>query len=211
MNLCIVEDNAPLLASLRMLLDGEADIDVTACHTSAEEALTRANWNQTDVLLADIDLPQMSGIELIRRVHPLNPDMSILVYTVHEDRASVLEAIRAGACGYLIKGSTPRELIAALREIHAGGAPMSPKIARSVLSELRQDEAAPAIPENQRLTQREITIMRLLEDGHPYKEIAAELGVSPHTVHTHIKNIYQKLQAHSRADAIRKGRVRGVL
>ena len=211
MNICIVEDNAPLLANLQMLLDGEADIDVIACHTSAEEAFRNVDWKTIDVLLADIDLPHMSGIDLIRGVHPQNPHMSILVYTVHEDRSSVLEAIRAGACGYLIKGSTPHELIAALRQIHAGGAPMSPKIARSVLTELRKDEAEPDIPEDQQLTVREITIMRYLEEGHSYKEIATELGVSPHTVHTHIKNTYQKLQAHSRVEAIRKGRIRGVL
>lgn len=211
MNICIVEDNTRLLASLHLLLDGEANIYVTAHHASAEEAVAAVSWRQIDVLLADLDLPQMSGIELIRQVRPLNPDMNILVYTVHEDRASVLEAIKAGACGYLIKGSTPRELIEALHEIHAGGAPMSPKIARSVLLEMQSNEPALEASREQTLTQREITIMHLLENGFPYKAIAVELGVSPHTVHTHIKHIYNKLQAHSRSDAIRKGRVRGVL
>ena len=212
MKICIVEDNKHLLANLRNLLDSEADIDVIASHPTAEEALAKTDWLNAEILLVDLDLPNMSGTELIRSVHPQHPNISILVYTVHEDRSSLLDAIRAGACGYLIKGSAPRDLIDALHEIYAGGAPMSPKIARSVLAELRSDlAAAQVVPDDEQLTFREIAIMRLLETGNSYKEIAAELGVSPHTVHTHIKHIYQKLQAHGRADAIRKSRIRGVL
>lgn len=211
MNICIVEDNQLLLDSLIALLNGEGDIRVTASHASAEQALAQTDWAGTDILLADINLPEMSGIELIQRVHPLHPDLSILVYTVHEDRARVLDAIRAGACGYLIKGSSPQELIAALHEIYEGGAPMSPRIARAVLAELRLEEPPPEGQEDGRLTLRETDILKRLECGQSYKEISADLRVSTHTVHTHIKSIYRKLQAHSKAEAIRKGRIRGVL
>jgi DNA-binding NarL/FixJ family response regulator len=211
MNLCIVEDDTRLVANLQALLAGEADIDVISAHASAESACTADPWARTDVLLVDLDLPEMSGIDLIRAAHPANPNMSILVYTVHEDRASVLEAIRAGACGYLIKGSQQQDLLAALHEIYAGGAPMSPKIARSILSELRMEDSAAPLPDDQQLTQRESAILKMLEDGFSYKEIAVAQCISVHTVHTHIKNTYRKLQAHSRSDAIRKGRIRGVL
>lgn len=211
MKIAIVEDNEPLLASLVALLDGEDDIRVTASHRTAEEAFEQTDWKDTDILLADINLPQMSGIELIQKVHPLYPGLCILVYTVHEDRTRVLEAIRAGACGYLIKGSSPQELIDALHEIYAGGAPMSPRIARAVLAELRMEDEPKDTPDDQVLTLRETDILRRLENGHSYKEISADLNVSTHTVHTHIKSIYRKLQAHSKAEAIRKGRIRGVL
>ncbi len=211
MNICIVEDNELLLANLIALLDGEGDIRVTASHASAEQALVQTDWAGTDILLADINLPLMSGIELIQKVHPLHPDLSILVYTVHEDRSRVLDAIRAGACGYLIKGSSPRELIDALHEIYEGGAPMSPRIARAVLAELRLEEQPAEGQDDNQLTVRETDILKRLEYGQSYKEISADLGVSTHTVHTHIKSIYRKLQAHSKAEAIRKGRIRGVL
>ena len=211
MTLSIVEDDARLVVNLKALLSTEDDMEVLSTHHSAEEASAEAPWSRLDVLLVDLDLPEMSGVDLIRRIHPSYPNLSILVYTIHEDRASLLDAIRAGACGYLIKGSAPRDLIAALREIYAGGAPMSAKIARSVLSELRLEEPAAALPEEEQLTVREASILRMLEEGRSYKEIAADLSVSTHTVHTHIKNTYRKLQAHSRSDAIRIGRIRGVL
>jgi two-component system NarL family response regulator len=212
MNLCVVEDNTFLLENLRALLSGEPDIFLTACYTSAEEALDgQQNWTDLDILLVDLDLPGLSGIDLIQRVRPLSLNLNILVYTVYEDRTNVIEAIRAGACGYLIKGSSSRDLVEALREIHAGGAPISPRIARYVLSHLQQSEPPDASQKAQELTQREVVILRLLENGHSYKELAVQLGVSSHTVHAHIKNIYQKLQASGRSEAIRIGRVRGLL
>jgi len=211
MTLCIVEDNTSLLQNLQAILRDEPDIRVTACFTSAEDALDKSpNWSEIDLLLVDLDLPGLSGIELIRHIRPFNPNLNILVYTVHEDRANVVEAIRAGACGYLLKGSASRDLLAALREIHAGGAPMSPRIARYVLTQLHQSET-PAVQKTYELTQRETEILRLLEHGYSYKEIAGRLNVSAHTIHAHIKNTYQKLQASGRAEAIRIGRVRGVL
>ncbi len=212
MNICIVEDNVALLKNLTALLDGEKDIRVTSSHTTAEAALAHTDWPATDILLVDINLPQMSGIDLIRAVNPVQPQVNILVYTVHEDREIVLNAIRAGACGYLIKGSSSEELLAALREIAAGGAPMSPKIARKVLAELKAPAAPAAQPDgDEQLTLRESETLRALSEGYSYKEIAATFGVSPHTVHTHIKNIYRKLHAHGRREAISIGRESGLI
>ncbi len=209
LNLCIVEDNRLLLDLLRAFLSKETDILVTACHASAEEALAYDGWGTVDVLLADLGLPEMSGVSLISTLHSRHPSLSILVYTVHEDSASVIEAIRAGACGYLVKGSPPETLLASIREVFAGGSPMTPKIARYVLSQLQLATEPP--PDSEALSLREIKILRLLESGASNKQVAADLGVSPHTIHTHIKNIYRKLQAHSRAEAVRKGLVRGLL
>jgi two-component system NarL family response regulator len=217
MNICIVDDNESLLAKLKLLLDGESGMQVTGCFTSAEQALALGNWTAAHILIVDLELPHMSGTDLIRRLHLLHPDLFIIVHTLHEDRPSVLNAIRAGAGGYLLKGSRPRQLIEALHDMLSGGAPMSPKIARSVLLELQQaagprGDAENAKPEkDDRLTPRELQILRLCEKGLVYKEISDRLSITKNTVHSHVKQIYRKLQAHNATDAIRKGRARGLL
>jgi two-component system NarL family response regulator len=212
MKICIVEDNQILSENLRLLLQGEPDIQVTGICGSAEEALETTDWNETDILLADMDLPGMSGVDLIKCVKSTYPRVEVLAYTVCEDRSVVMSAIRSGASGYLLKGSTPRVLIESLRELHEGGAPMTPKIARKLMVEFRLQNAPADGSEPQGdLTHREIEIMRNLEKGLSYAEIAEQLKISPHTVHTHIKNIYEKIQAQSRADMLRKARRLGVI
>ena len=212
MNICIVEDDLALLENLRLLLDGEHDMTINGVYKNAEEALKSAPWKKTDVLLVDLELPAMSGIDLIRRVHPAHPDIRIFVYTIHEDRPRVLDAIKAGACGYLVKGVRPSQLIEALHEIFEGGAPMSPSIARAVLAELQAQASEPKEPNRgETLSMRERAILRHLERGLAYKEIADHLSIAPSTVHTHIKNIYAKLQARDKLDAIRKGRYRNFI
>lgn len=208
MKICIVEDNKPLLENLRILLEGEPGFSVTGAYSSAEEALKKAPWDMTDILLADIDLPGMSGVELVRRVRAEHPKLQILVYTISEDRDTVFAAIKAGAMGYLLKGCPPRDLIESLKGLYQGGAPMSPKIARRVLSEL---QAPGATKPADLLSPREKHILSGIAAGHSYKEIGQMLSISPHTVHTHIKNIYEKLQAASRAEALRKARDMGVI
>lgn len=212
MNICIVEDNKLLCDNLRLLLQGESDLHIVGAFTNAEAALKAVAWETTHILLADIDLPGMSGVDLIARVKERNPAVDAMAYTICEDRAVVMSAIRAGASGYLLKGSTPRVLIESLRELHEGGAPMSPRIARKLILELRLG----ATPENQSgkadlLTTRECSILRLVEKGLSYGEIGGELGISPHTVHTHIKNIYEKVHAQSRADMLLKARRLGAI
>lgn len=208
MNICIVEDNVRLRENLKILLEGEPGFSVIGAFHSAEDALKKKPWDGADVLLADIDLPGMSGLDLIRRVVPEFPKLLIMAYTIFEDRDTVFAAIRAGATGYLLKGSPPRELIESLRELYQGGAPMSPKIARKVLRELQDPEAQHRA---EVLTAREKGILSGISLGRSYKEIAEALSISPHTVHTHIKNIYEKLHATSRSEALSKARDMGVL
>jgi two-component system NarL family response regulator len=162
---------------------------------------------EPDVMLTDIGLPGMSGIELIIKAKEELPDLEIIAHTVFEDRDRVFSAIKAGASGYMLKGSSPRELIESIHVLHKGGAPMSPKIARKIIPEF-QDEAA---GHRFLLTQREREIAKLIEEGLTYKGIAERLGISIHTVHTHIKNTYEKLQAKDRNDAISKARKKGIL
>lgn len=208
MRICIVEDNQSLLGNLRLLLEGEPGFAVTGAFASAEETLRADPWAETDVLLVDIELPGLSGVELIRRVHPRYPGLQILVHTISENRAIVFAALKAGALGYLLKGTSPRELIEALRTLHQGGAPMSPKIARQVIRDLqgKEDLAPPDL-----LTPRELDILNGIAWGKSYKELAQGLGVSVHTVHTHIKHVYEKLQAANRGEALQKARALGVI
>ena len=208
MRLCIVEDNAPLLANLQLLLGGEPGCTIVGAFSSAEAALEAAPWAESDLLLVDIDLPGLSGVELIEMVHRKHPDLQVLVHTISEDRDVVFGAIQAGASGYLLKGSSPRELIESLRSMHAGGVPISPRIAGKVLTELRTSADAP----NQAgLTPREVDVLKGIAQGLSYKELASTLGRSPHTIHAHIKSAYEKLQAANRAAALQKARSLGLL
>lgn len=207
MKVFIVEDNPLLLDNLTILLGGEPDIEVAGTATSAETAQPRISETSPDVLLVDIGLPGMSGIELIARIKRAHPDLDIIAHTIFDSRQTVFEAIKAGASGYLLKGSTPRELVEALHSVHAGGAPMTPRIARAVIREL-QDSCA---EEAYILTPREVEILRGLESGFTYQQLADDLSISHHTVHTHIKNTYEKLHAKGRQDALIKARKKGLL
>jgi DNA-binding NarL/FixJ family response regulator len=207
MRIVIVEDNRLLLENLRLLLNGEEGIKVTGAFGSAEEALPELSQCAPDVMLTDLDLPGISGIELTRRVKASFPDIDIMAYTIFEDRETVFSAIKAGASGYILKGSSPRELIESLNSLYLGGAPMSPKIARKVIQEF-QDET---VSESSLLSHRETEIVRGIEQGLTYKNIAEKFFISPHTVHTHIKNIYEKLQAKDRPEAISKARRKGII
>jgi two-component system NarL family response regulator len=207
MRLAIVEDNRMILENLRLLLGGEPGITVEGAFPCAEDALQELPNIAPEIMIVDLDLPGMSGIELIRRVKTRQPDMEIMVYTIFEDRETVFSAIKAGACGYILKGSSPRELIESLNSLYQGGAPMSPKIARKVIREFHQEG------DNGKnlLSHKETNIIRSIEEGLTYKEIAERFCISPHTVHTHIKNIYEKLHAKDRPEAIVKARKMGWL
>ncbi|MBI5213458.1 MAG: response regulator transcription factor [Nitrospirae bacterium] len=207
MRIAIVEDNRLLLENLKLLLSGEANIEVVGDFISAEEALLRLKETAPEIILADIGLPGMSGIELIKKAKGEMPDVEIMAHTIFEDKENVFSAIKAGASGYILKGSSPREIIEALHNLYKGGAPMSPKIARKVIMEF-QDEG---IGEQYILSHREKEIVKLVEKGLSYKEISKKLNISPHTVHTHIKNIYEKLQAKNRQEALIKARKKGII
>lgn len=208
MKICIVEDNKALLENLNLLLAGEPGFSVTGTYSSAEDALNELPWNGAEILLADIDLPGLSGVDLIRRVRKSAPGIQALVYTISEERDTVFAAIKAGAMGYLLKGCPPRELIESLRNLYQGGAPMSPKIARRVIVEMQDSTGA---PDDELLSRREKDILTGIAMGRSYKDLGQALSISPNTIHTHIKRIYEKLQAASRADALQKARELGVI
>ncbi|MCA9641008.1 MAG: response regulator transcription factor, partial [Myxococcales bacterium] len=151
--------------------------------------------------------PDQSGIELIAALKAQRPELEVMAYTVFEDRETVFAALKAGATSYVLKGSTPRELIEALHSLNQGGAPMSPKIARAVIQEFQARPAAS--PEL--LSRRETEVLSFVEQGLSYKEIASNLNLSPHTVHSHIKKIYEKLQANGKHDALEKARRKGLI
>ncbi len=207
MRLAIVEDDRMLLENLRLLLSGEKSISVVGAFNTGEEALQRLTENPPEVILSDLGLPGISGIEFIKKAKTVMPEVEIMAFTVFEDRETIFSAIKAGACGYVLKGSTPRELIESLNTLYQGGAPMSPKIARAVIQDF-QDEATAG---QYLLTPKEKEVIKAVEKGFSYKEIGKTLCVSPHTVHAHIKKIYEKLQVKTRQEALLKARRQGLI
>jgi DNA-binding NarL/FixJ family response regulator len=207
MKIAIVEDDKLLRENLKLLLGGEQGMSVVGTFATAEEASVGLKRLKPDVLLTDIGLPGMSGIDLIRDVKDRIPDLEIMAHTVFDDRETVFSAIKAGASAYILKGSTPRELIDALHTLVKGGSPMSPRIARKVIREF-QDEA---VDEQYVLSPRERDIVKEIENGLSYKDIATKYTISPHTVHTHIKNIYEKLHAKDRQGALVAARRKGII
>jgi two-component system NarL family response regulator len=207
MKVSIVEDDVLLRQNLRLLLSGETGISVVSVYSTAEEALAGIKRASPEILLADIGLPGMSGIGLIRELKDQMPGLEIMAHTVFDDRETVFSAIKAGASGYILKGSTPRELIDALHTLAKGGSPMSPKIARKLIREFQGE----GIDKQYLLSHRETEVVKEVENGLSYKDIAVKLSISPHTVHTHIKNIYEKLHAKDRQGALIAARKKGII
>jgi len=192
MNICIIEDHQALRENLCHLLAGEPGVSVIGAYPSAEAALREMPRQNADVLLVDIDRPGLAGVDLIHKVKPQMPRLHILAYTISEDRDTVFAALKAGALGYLLKGCPPGELTESLRRLYQGTAPMSPRIARKVIQELQAPETGKG-PEL--LSSREQEILTGISLGKSYQELAQGFGVSPHTIHTHIKQVYEKLHA----------------
>ena len=191
MRIAFIEEDKILFGKLNMLLYGDVDFKVVAAFTSAEEALTKLKEVSPEAILIDMALHGIPGIKLIKEVKKMMPHIDVVAYSNLEDRQTVISAIKAGVTGYILKGSTPRELIEALHNLCNGGAAMSPSIARMVVTELHDD-----CPDGEFvLSKREKDIFRHLEEGLSYKEMAEKLNISQHTVHAHIKKIYRKLQA----------------
>jgi DNA-binding NarL/FixJ family response regulator len=201
----IVEDDERLRAEFVQLIDTSGDMHCVGAYASAEAALTALPSEAPDVVLMDINLPGMSGIESVRRLRALMPTVQMMMLTVFDDTTSVFESLKAGASGYLLKRAPVGELLVAIRELAAGGAPMSGVIARKVVQYFGQHGPAPEV---QTLTAREHQVLVALSQGEQYKEIAARLDISINTVRRHIMAIYEKLHVNSRLDAVGKlGRV----
>jgi DNA-binding NarL/FixJ family response regulator len=207
MRLAIVEDNAAVLENLKILLGGEENITISGAFGSAEEALRDMESSAPEVMLVDLGLPGMSGIEFIRKAKERLPRVEVMVYTVFDDWPNVFAALKAGAAAYILKGTKPKDLVAAVTDLSEGGSPMSPKIARMVITDFHSDTENCTYA----LTQREKEILSGMDKRMTYKELADKMGISPFTVRTHIRNIYEKLQAKNKRDALHKARRGGVI
>lgn len=198
----IVEDRREIRDSLTLLIGGTEGFRCSGSYRSMEEALDKLEFHQPHVVLCDIGLPGMSGIEGIRILKQRHPELLILMLTVYDDDERIFDAMCAGATGYLLKKTPPARLLESLKEIVSGGAPMSPEVASRVISLFR--EIRPPDRADYELTPHETRLLKLLIEGHNYKTAAAELHVTTHTVSFHLRSIYQKLQVHSKSEAVAK-------
>jgi DNA-binding NarL/FixJ family response regulator len=198
----IIEDHRDIREGLATMFKFTDGYRCTAGYRSMEEALERIRSDLPDVVLVDIGLPGMNGIEGIRILKERHPGMLLLMLTVYEDDEYIFDALCAGASGYLLKKTAPARLIESVREAMNGGAPMSPEIARKVIKLFR--DIRPPDRADHHLTPHETRLLKMLVEGHNYKTAAAELGVSVTTVAFHMRNIYDKLQVHSKSEAVAK-------
>ena len=205
----IVEDNAIINQSLSRLIDGAEGFRCVGSYYDAESMLKEIRSVESDIVLMDIKLPGINGIEAVRRIKGVKPDQNILMLTVHEENDLIFEALCAGACGYLVKKTRPDRLLEAIEEAHEGGAPMSSHIARKVTTFFQKTRQLSV--DGTVLTEREQEILVNLTKGQTYYAIAMTLNISKDTVRFHMKKIYRKLHVHSQAEAvseaIRKGYV----
>lgn len=209
--LVVVEDDLGMLGVLGRLFAAADGIRLVGAYETAEAALEATDWQGVDVLLTDLDLPGLTGPQLITVARGQAPALLALAHTVHEQRENLFEALRAGASGYLVKGMPAPELVAAIHAIFGGETPVSPIVAGHLIEWFRKtDPASPSAPEED-LTSRELEVLRSFTRGHTYDEIADLMGISRHTVHSHIRKIYSKLHINSRKQALREALSRGYM
>ncbi len=197
----IYEDNQLLRDALSLLVQTTDNFELVGAYGDCLHLAQQMTTNRPHVVLMDIDLPGISGIEATLHLHRKFPETDVLILTVFDDNDRVFDAISAGATGYLLKKTPPVRILAAIQEVYEGGAPMSPAIARRVMQSMHQSRAPHDLDQ---LTPREATILSLLAAGNSYKMVAAEAGITIDTVRTHIKRIYEKLHVHSVTEAVAK-------
>jgi DNA-binding NarL/FixJ family response regulator len=202
LKVAIIEDQAQIREGLRILIDGTPGYKCIAACGAVEEALLQFARQAPDVALVDIGLPCVSGIEGTRMLKRHYPGVQSLILTVYDDDERIFEALCAGAVGYLLKNTPPSRLVEAIREVANGGAPISPEIARRVIALFQKVHRASDSEEE--LTPHEMRILKLLVDGYNYKTAASVLNVSVNTVSFHVRRIYEKLQVHSKSEAVAK-------
>jgi len=198
----IVEDQRDIREGLAVLINGTTGYRCTGSYRSMEEALDEIKRDMPDVMLCDIGLPGMSGIEGIRILKERYPNLLLLMLTVYDDDDRIFDALCAGACGYLLKRTSPARLLESLKEAVTGGAPMSPEVASRVVTLFR--EIRPPERADYDLTPHESRLLKLLVEGHNYTTAAEDLNVSYNTVKFHMRHIYEKLQVHSKSEAVAK-------
>lgn len=198
----IVEDNEQLRGTLARVLNRAEEFRCVSAYGDAESALEGLVKDRPEVVLMDINLPGMNGVECVRQLKQNLPQVLVIMLTVYEDTENIFNALAAGASGYLLKRTKSAELLEAIREVHRGGSPMTTHIARKVVHSFQKAGPSPQPTEN--LSQREQEVLDCLSQGFLYKEIAEKLGISYETVHTYIRRIYEKLQVRTRTEAVAK-------
>lgn len=198
----IVDDEKKLCQSISTFLNGSPGFRCVSIYGNAEAALKHLPADQPDVVLMDINMAGMNGIECVRQLKTLAPQIQILMFTIYEDTEQIFKALAAGATGYLLKRLEPGELLQSIRDVHTGGSPMSNSIARKVVASFQQ--ANQAGEKQNLLTPREQAVLDCLAQGLAYKQIADKLGISINTIRAHLRHIYEKLHVQSRTEAVAK-------
>lgn len=207
----IIEDNNTIREGLAALINGTSGYSCIGSYGDCESFLPKLSAMDIDVVLMDIGLPGISGIDGITKAKKIKPELNILMLTVYEDSQSVFKALCAGACGFLVKKTPPSRLLEAIKDAYEGGAPMSSLIARQVINVFRQTQGKSSDEEKTNLSSREIEVLTSLSDGNNYQEIADRLFISVDTVRHHIRNIYRKLHVHSQSEAVAKAIRKGII
>ncbi len=199
--ICIIEDLIEIQNGLQTIIESDSRFELLECFGNAETAIAELPLLKPDIVLTDINLPGKSGIDCITEVKTKIPDTQFIMFTIYEDDDQVFEALKAGASGYILKNTSPEKIIDSLIELHEGGSPMSPKIARKVLSSFN------VITKNnvsELISKREQEVLELLSKGFLYKEIADKLNITLSTVKRHLNHVYEKLQVQNKTEAINK-------
>jgi DNA-binding NarL/FixJ family response regulator len=204
---CIFDDNKNILQSLQLLLQGSNEIEVTGVYEDANNIEEALILSEPDVVLMDIAMPGINGIEAVRQIKKINAAITVIMQTIFEDEERIFSSILAGASGYLTKDAPPLTIIEAVKDAYKGGTPMTPCIAKKIIQQFQLQNKTIS-PEEYNLTAKETEVLRLLADGLSYKMIANKLNMGYDTAHTHIKSIYRKLHVASMGEAISKA-IRG--
>ena len=198
--ICIIEDILEIQNGLKSIIQSNATFELLKCFENAEDAIAELPQLQPNIVITDINLPRKSGIECVAEINHNYPEIQFIMFTIYEDNDQVFEALKAGASGYILKNTSPEKIIESLVELHDGGSPMSPKIARKVLNTFNNQSSSV----DELISPREKEVLELLSKGFLYKEIADKLNISMSTVKRHLNHIYQKLQVQNKTEAINK-------
>ena len=207
MKIVFVDDDPVQLESLQLVIKGKRNLKMAGAYADAQLACDELETVLPDLMITDISMPNMNGIELIKKSRAKLPEMEIIALTAHEDMPTVLNALKAGATGYLLKSISKEDMLKAILELDNGGAPITPKIARGIITNMQADNP----PSISALSSKERDILRQISLGLCYKEIAGKMFITTHTVHWHVKGIYRKLLASSREEALRTAKREGLI